>query len=116
MTPIFEYKCKEGHRTHSTFRGDWVTCETRYCYNIAHRVFSFSISRSFPEHFNDAVHTYVNTETQMKDELKRQAERNSIESGFESDYEYLSPSDMADRKSLGVTEEGLRPEVQDLLK
>jgi hypothetical protein len=60
-----------------------------------------------PEHFNNSVGAYVSNERQLRDALKVASEEATYRLGTDHNYEYLSPADMADATSHGVTEEGL---------
>jgi hypothetical protein len=107
--PLFDYKCPRGHIRTLTRRTDAILCGSD-CSEIATRRFSFSIAHSIPEHFNASTGTFVTNERALRDDLKRQSDSESQRTGLDHNYEYLSPADMADATSRGVTVEGLRPE------
>lgn len=104
--PLFDYKCPRGHVRTITQSTDAILCGSD-CSEIARRRFSFSIARSIPEHFNHSTNSYVNNVRELKDTLKHQADTNSSATGIDHNYEYLSPADMSDISSRGVTTEGL---------
>lgn len=60
-----------------------------------------------PEHFNHSVGSYVSNERQLRDALKVASQEASRRSGMDTNYEFMSPADMADAGSHGVTDEGL---------
>jgi hypothetical protein len=60
-----------------------------------------------PEHFNHSVGSFVSNERQLRDALKVASEEASHRSGMDTDYQFMSPADMADSSSHGVTDEGL---------
>ena len=60
-----------------------------------------------PEHFNHSVGSYVSNERQLRDALKVASAEASNRLGMDHDFQYMSPADMADASSHGVTEEGL---------
>jgi hypothetical protein len=104
--PIFEYRCPVGHTHVINDRLDSILCGSD-CSEIARRRFSFSIVHSIPEHFNNNTGTYVNNERQLRDQLKYQSDVESLATGLDHNYEYLSPADMTDLSSRGVTTDGL---------
>jgi uncharacterized C2H2 Zn-finger protein len=85
--------------------------EFRPCPRCGHdkssRQYVFNYSRSFPEHFNQSIGTYVNNNREFTDGLKRQSEQMSVRMGQEVDYQPLGPSEMAEASAHGVTDEGL---------
>jgi hypothetical protein len=60
-----------------------------------------------PEHFNHSVGEWVSNRRQFYDALKRRSDQSSARTGMDVDLQPLSPSDMAEAASHGVTEEGL---------
>jgi hypothetical protein len=60
-----------------------------------------------PEHYNNAVGQFVTNKRQFYDGLKMKSEEASIRTGMDHNYEPIDPSDMADAKAHGVTDEGL---------
>ena len=77
------------------------------CRTKSIRQFNFNVRNSMPEHFNYSVGSYVSNERQLRDAIKVVGDEQYHRLGIESDYQYLSPSDMADASAHGVTEEGL---------
>lgn len=105
--PLFDYKCPKGHVSTLTVRTDELLCNESDCFHIASRRFSFGIVHGIPEHFNHSTNRYVNNVRELKDTLKQQSDAESAATGIDHNYEYLSPADMADTQSRGVTAEGL---------
>lgn len=104
---LVEFRCAKGHTRVMPYRPeDAIMCGSD-CSEIARRKFSFAILRSVPEHFNNSTNSFVTNTHQLKEELKRQGEAESVATGIDHNYEYLSPADMADVSSHGVTTEGL---------
>ena len=101
----YQFRCPSCGRTVTTNApADTAHCP---CGNHAARDFSFGVTRSIPEHFNQSVGAYVSNERQLRDALKVASEEASYRIGMEHNYEYLSPADMADAGSHGVTDDGL---------
>ena len=101
----YQYRCPScGQTVISESRADKAHCP---CGHQASRDFSFRVTRGIPEHFNQSVGAYVSNERQLRDTLKVISEEQSLRLGVDHNYEYLSPADMADPQSHGVTEEGL---------
>ena len=113
----YQYRCPScGQTVISESRADKAQCP---CGHQASRDFSFRVTRGIPEHFNQSVGAYVNNERQLRDALKVASEEATHRMGVEHSYEYLSPADMADASSHGVTEEGLdesRKALHDLTR
>lgn len=106
MPRLYEYQCDGCGATVATAEpADSTPCPR--CNSLARRDFSFGIARSIPEHFNNSVGHYVTNERQLRDALKSRSEETSHRLGIDHNFEYLSPHDMADSSSHGVTEEGL---------
>jgi hypothetical protein len=105
--PLFDYKCPHGHVSTISVPTDETLCNESDCFHIARRRFSFGIVHGIPEHFNNSTGQYVNNVRELKDDLKRQSDVESAVTGIDHNYEYLSPADMADASSRGVTTEGL---------
>lgn len=76
-------------------------------FNGSHRDYSFNHTPSFTEHFNHSLGRYVNSNREFKDGLKLQSAEMSERMGMNVDLQPLSPSEMAEASSHGVTEEGL---------
>lgn len=102
--PMYEYRCRVCG--HSTLHKEQLT-ETPVCHckeGLLQRVWSFSFNKPMQPHFNSSVGKYVSNDNQFKDELKRKSEEATLRTGVEHNYQ---PIDIADRESLGVTDEGL---------
>lgn len=104
--PQYQYRCPSC-RSPFTVNDNVNIPPCPVCNATSKRVWNFTSSPSFPEHFNHAVGEHVNTRTKFYDLLKAQSELASIRSGREVDYQPIDPSEMADPKLHGVTEEGL---------
>lgn len=76
-------------------------------FNGSHRDYSFNHTPSFQEHFNHSLGRYVNSNREFRDGLKIQSAEMSERMGQNVDFQPLSPSEMAEASSHGVTEEGL---------
>jgi len=70
------------------------------------KLYSFNIGKSMKPHYNLAVGKYVSSPREIKDELARASDRASA-LGFPTQLEYLSPTDLAERSTFGVTDEGI---------
>lgn len=102
----YQYRCNSCRRLFASFtRADTTTCPD--CQGPAVRKFGFYVSGGLKEHWNNAVGQYVSNEREMSEALKRQSEAASIRTGIEHQYEYVSPSEMADASAHGVSEDGL---------
>lgn len=110
--PIYEYRCADCGNEHSEslsirayeqFQSNHgiIVCN---CGTEMHRVFSPVIKSSMPEHYNTSVGQFIRTERELKDVFKRQSEEATIRTGIEHNFVPVSSSD---RKTLGVTSEGL---------
>lgn len=120
--PIYEFKCTRCHQRYETpNRDEKASCGvtlTGYdlsdpddlqpyrpiCAGTLKRVFSFSIGRSMPEHFNNSTGTYVTNKTQLADDFKRLSEAATERTGIPHNF---VPVDPQDKETLGVTDEGL---------
>jgi rubredoxin len=71
------------------------------------RDYSFNLQPSFTEHFNHSLGEYVTNNRSFEDGLKRQSAMMSERMSQDVNYTPLSPSEMAEASSHGVTEEGL---------
>lgn len=105
--PSYEFRCK-GHATASVFN---TKCEQPpapscpQCGATMKRKFTvFAFKEPMPEHFNDSVGEYVTNERSFKDALKHKSDGMSERLGMDVNYQ---PIDWQDRKSLGVTDEGI---------
>lgn len=76
-------------------------------FNGSKRDFSFNHTPSMPEHFNHSLGRFVSNNRQFEDGLKQQSAEMSERMGMTVDLQPLSPSEMAEASSHGVTEEGL---------
>ena len=102
----FQYRCRScGRLFASGERADITTCPD--CEGPATRRYGFYVRFSLAEHFNTAVGQYVSNQHDMNEALKRHSEEMSVRTGIEHDYEYVSPSEMADASAHGVVEDGL---------
>ena len=114
----YQYRCRSCNRLFASgTRADVTTCPD--CSGPAVRKFGFYVSSGLKGHWNSAVGQYVENERQMTDALKRQSEEQSIRTGIDHQYEYVSPSEMADASAHGVSEDGLeesRRRRHDLFK
>lgn len=104
--PEFQYRCSQCRRLFASgTRADAMTCPD--CQGKAVRRFGFYVSTGLKEHWNQAVGQYVSNRHDMDEALKRQSDEMSIRTGMDHQYEYVSPSEMADASSHGVREDGL---------
>lgn len=114
---IYEYECKGCGATFHTSdpnekeymdeacrQGLYHNFDTEPCNGLIKRVFSFSVRHPMPAHFNKAAGVYVNSERQLKDAFKVQSDILTERTGIEHN---LVPIDHEDKKTLGVTSEGL---------
>jgi predicted nucleic acid-binding Zn ribbon protein len=77
------------------------------CNHDAKRDYSFNLQPSFQEHFNNSLGQYVSNNRQFTDGLKIQSAEMSERMSQEVNLQPLSPAEMMDASSHGVTEEGL---------
>lgn len=104
--PQYQYRCDGcGNSFTVTDRSSVPPCPT--CGLHPKRVFSFTHSASMPEHFNHSIGEFVTNKRAFYDGLKRKSEESSIRMGQTVDLQPLTPSDMAEASSHGVTDEGL---------
>lgn len=85
-------------------------------YNGSHRDYSFNLAPSFQEHFNNSLGRFVSNNREFEDGLKIQSAEMSERMGQNVDLQPLSPSEMMEASSHGVTEEGLyetRKQIHD---
>ncbi len=68
------------------------------------RRWGFAIAKPMAPHFNASTGRYVSNERAFKDQLKELSDRQSAATGMDI---RLEPTDPADRKAVGVTDEGL---------
>lgn len=107
--PTYEYRCPECGNEHSESLtiSEYERCRFNYecgCGTLMVRVFSFSVKPMMPEHLNSTTGQVVRSERDFRDQLKRQSEAETVRTGIEHNY---VPVDIQDRKTLGVTAEGL---------
>lgn len=99
----------------SNVRADRLDQQCSRClYGPLHRVFSFSYSLPFKEHFNAAAGTVVSSRTQHADLLKAQSEAETLKTGVEHKY---VPVDPADAKAVyGIKDDVLAQVREDRAK
>lgn len=68
------------------------------------RVASVNFIKPMKEHYNPSVGKHISTMREFRDGLKRGAEEEYLQTGMEHTYVEVDPTD---KKSLGVTDEGL---------
>lgn len=110
----YEFRCKACNADHSVFTLDSkevmeygilhkrIWCNK--CGGDLRRVFSFTSTKSMPEHFNQSLGQHVSSERQLKDAFKVQSELATERTGIEHNFVPVHPSE---RDRLGVTSEGL---------
>lgn len=104
---IYSYKCKQcNHETDSKHRGDtlathniWCQCGGEY-----RRRFIIRTDAVIQEHFNNTLQRPISSNKQFDEALKVESARASLQTGMEHRYERVDPTD---RKTLGVTEQGI---------
>lgn len=114
---IWEYQCKECGITFQTSDPNEKAAMDQVCgYGLYHnfdptpcnglikRVFSFSIARSMPAHYNQSAGQYISNERELKDVFKAQSEAATERTGIEH---HFIPVDPQDKERLGVTSAGL---------
>lgn len=112
--PIYEFKCKNcGQGYQASVRTLAYPEKTCTCGGEIKRVFSFSIRRSMPEHFNTSTGTYVSNERALKDDFKRLSDAATERTGIPHNY---VPIDPQDKETLGVTDEGLDSTYDGMVK
>jgi predicted nucleic acid-binding Zn ribbon protein len=114
--PVYQFHCKQcdwrldvvcSIDTYTSLGYSNRASEKRSCAKCGAqtaRVFNFSVKTMVPEHFNRSAGEYVTGERQLRDAFKRQSEAATIRTGIEHNF---VPIDLADKKALGVTDEGL---------
>lgn len=102
--PLYEFKCKGCGATAVSQRRE-VSDHFCSCGGEYKRIFSFSIARPMQEHFNAAVGKPISSHRQFRDELARKSDQESERLNMTVN---LQPVDLADKESLGVTDEGLQ--------
>jgi predicted nucleic acid-binding Zn-ribbon protein len=104
--PQYQYRC-DGCGSLFTTESREITVPCPVCGLRPKRVWAFTHSPSMQEHFNHSIGKYVSNKRDFYDGLKRQSDDSSERMGMDVDLQPLSPSDMAEASSHGVTEEGL---------
>lgn len=111
--PVYEFACKncgEDYSVTSIKNKEFMERRIRQggycslCMGPIRRVFSFSVAKPMPEHYNKSTGTFISSERQLKDTLKAQSEQATERTGIEHNFVPIHPSE---RETLGVTSEGL---------
>lgn len=105
--PLYDYRCRVCGTTTELFYDmsrvpQVVTCLS--CGNSANKTFSFSFLRPMPAHYNPSLGQHISNTRDLNSALSRASDETSERLGHESRF---IPIDMRDRRSLGVTSEGL---------
>jgi hypothetical protein len=104
MRAIYEYKCRScGTVETSDVRADSMG-ECPNCFGYLTRLYSVSVAKSMPEHFNPTVGKHISSMRQFDDELKRKSDEYYLRTGIEAKFVSHDASDAA---ALGVTNEGI---------
>lgn len=98
---IYEFRCRECGNARESQSREILPCR---CGGVLRRVFHCNFPSSFKPHFNHSVGQYVDSEQHFRDILKHTSERESARQGVDVN---LVPVDPADKKGLGVTDEGM---------
>lgn len=106
MSPQYQFRC-DACRQLYTVDNPTHPQPCPSCGLSVKRVWSFTTGKGMPEHYNNAVGQFVTNKRQFYDGLKMKSEEASIRTGMDHNYEPIDPSDMADAKAHGVTDEGL---------
>lgn len=102
----YQYRCNScGRLFASGTRADITSCPD--CQGPSRRKFGFYVSGGMKEHWNQAVGQYVSNQHEMSEALKRRGDEMSVRTGLHHEYEYVSPSEMADASAHGASEDGL---------
>jgi DNA-directed RNA polymerase subunit RPC12/RpoP len=108
----YSYKCpscKAVYTLEASIHDDLP--ERRPCprcnFNGSTRSYSFNLAPSFQEHFNNSLGEYVTNNRSFEDGLKRRSAEMSERMSQDVNYTPLSPAEMREASSHGVTEEGL---------
>lgn len=112
--PLYQYKCRACGGTVDKFlhhddptRNLPLPCRCQPGAELR-RVFSLAFTPVLHNHFNAAVGKEVSSMRGFKDDLKRASERQEAATGNPTNYVPLSPAEMKDARSLGVTDEGMK--------
>lgn len=112
--PIYEYRCPDCHtiRAYSLTISEYEASDLLpicFDHGAVHftmkRVFSFSKTPPFEEHFNLTTGEVTSSARSHADNLKRMSEEASLRTGMPHNFVPVHPSEA--REAYGVTEEGL---------
>lgn len=100
---LYTYRCTAcGREFSSSLRADCLNSEC--CSSKGQRVWGFGMASIMHEHMNQSLGRPVSSMRQFKDGLKQKSEEATARTGVEHNFQ---PVDITDRKSLGVTDEGI---------
>jgi hypothetical protein len=108
--PIYEYKCKCCHRHVEVFNATplKVSPGCGVCMEPMSRVFSFTAGNMMEERFDPSVGRMITSEKDLIEHGKRLSEEHSLRTGLAHNYVV---ADYTDKKTMGVTDEGLHEQV-----